>query len=197
MSDRDNRIARVEAHLRARGADFELRRLDDNTATAALAAAALECQVAEIAKSIVFKIKSARDGGQEQTQTEAQKSTAPPHAQAKWRDQISAAAPSPPMAAVICVVCGDSRVDVGKVRGVLGRGVDKADAEFVKAVSGYEIGGVPPVAHGAGVVVLLDRRLRDYARIWAAAGSAYAVFGIRPDDLAAVAEVGFVDIAIS
>ena len=55
MSGREERVARVAAALRAAGLAAEIRRLDQNTATAAQAAAALGCEVAQIAKTLVFR----------------------------------------------------------------------------------------------------------------------------------------------
>ncbi len=48
-------MARVQAALAARGAVVEIRELDQTTRTAAEAAAAIGCEVAQIAKSIVFR----------------------------------------------------------------------------------------------------------------------------------------------
>lgn len=54
VGGRQERVARVCEKLRGAGVEFELRELADNTSTAKLAAAALGCGVAEIAKSVVF-----------------------------------------------------------------------------------------------------------------------------------------------
>jgi prolyl-tRNA editing enzyme YbaK/EbsC (Cys-tRNA(Pro) deacylase) len=49
--------AKVQAALEARGFSFEVRELDQSTRTAAEAAAAIGCDVAQIAKSILFRGK--------------------------------------------------------------------------------------------------------------------------------------------
>lgn len=48
-------VAKVQAALAARGVSFEIRELDQSTRTAVEAAAAVGCDVAQIAKSIVFR----------------------------------------------------------------------------------------------------------------------------------------------
>ena len=96
-------------------------------------------------------------------------------------------------AAVLVVTSGDRRVDEKRVAahtGPLGR----ADADFVKASTGFSIGGVAPLAHSSAVLTLIDRDLFRFAEIWAAAGHPNGVFRLSPDDLvrltgAAVADV--------
>ena len=58
-----------------------------------------------------------------------------------------------------------------------------ADAEFVKARTGYSIGGVSPVGHAQPPVTLIDRELFRFDEIWAAAGHPHGVFKLRPQDL--------------
>ncbi|MDO9075703.1 MAG: YbaK/EbsC family protein [Rubrivivax sp.] len=85
-------------------------------------------------------------------------------------------------AAVLVVTSGDRRVDEKRVAartGPLGR----ADAEFVKARTGFSIGGVAPLAHAEPVLTLLDRELFRFTEIWAAAGHPNGVFRASPDEL--------------
>lgn len=85
-------------------------------------------------------------------------------------------------AAVLVVTSGDLRVDEKKVSALVGK-VGRADADFVKASTGFSIGGVSPVAHATAPVILVDRELFRFAEIWAAAGHPHAVFPLSPDDL--------------
>lgn len=85
-------------------------------------------------------------------------------------------------AAVLVVTSGDRRVDEKKVATLVGA-VGRADADFVKAKTGFAIGGVSPVAHATPPVTLVDRELFRFARIWAAAGHPNAVFPLAPGDL--------------
>lgn len=85
-------------------------------------------------------------------------------------------------AAVLVVTSGDRRVDEKKVSALVGK-VGRADADFVKARTGFTIGGVSPVAHLHPSVTLLDQDLWRFEDIWAAAGHPHGVFQLRPDDL--------------
>ena len=85
-------------------------------------------------------------------------------------------------AAVLVVTSGDCRVDEKKVSALVGK-VGRADADFVKARTGFTIGGVSPVAHLHPSVTLLDQDLWRFEDIWAAAGHPHGVFQLRPDDL--------------
>lgn len=85
-------------------------------------------------------------------------------------------------AAVLVITSGDRRVDEKKVAALLGK-TGRADAAFVKARTGYSIGGVSPVAHAQPPVTLIDRELFRFDEIWAAAGHPQGVFKLRPQDL--------------
>ena len=85
-------------------------------------------------------------------------------------------------AAVLVITSGDRRVDEKKVDALVGK-TGRADAQFVKARTGYSIGGVSPVAHARPPVTLIDRELFRFDEIWAAAGHPHGVFKLRPQDL--------------
>jgi prolyl-tRNA editing enzyme YbaK/EbsC (Cys-tRNA(Pro) deacylase) len=85
-------------------------------------------------------------------------------------------------AAVLVVTSGDRRVDEKKVDAIVGK-TGRADAEFVKAKTGYSIGGVSPVGHAHPPVTLIDRELFRFDVVWAAAGHPHGVFQLRPQDL--------------
>ena len=84
--------------------------------------------------------------------------------------------------AVLVVASGDRRVDEKKVSALVGK-IGRADADFVKAQTGFTIGGVSPVAHLNPPVTLLDQDLWRFADIWAAAGHPHGVFQLQPEDL--------------
>ncbi|HSW16130.1 MAG TPA: YbaK/EbsC family protein [Ramlibacter sp.] len=84
--------------------------------------------------------------------------------------------------AVLVVTSGDRRVDEKKVDALVGK-TGRADADFVKARTGFSIGGVSPVAHAQPPVMLIDRELFRFDEIWAAAGHPHGVFRLRPADL--------------
>ena len=97
-------------------------------------------------------------------------------------------------AAVLVVTSGDRRVDEKRVAAITGP-LGRADADFVKAKTGFSIGGVAPLAHLAQPVTLIDRELFRFDEIWAAAGHPNGVFRLSPRQLEAltgapVADVG-------
>ncbi len=95
---------------------------------------------------------------------------------------------------VLLLVSGANRVDVGKVSQLLGKQLERADAETVRQVTGFAIGGVPPVGHPRRLTTLIDRDLLRYDTVWAAAGTPNAVFPISPQDLVRVTEGQVVDL---
>jgi prolyl-tRNA editing enzyme YbaK/EbsC (Cys-tRNA(Pro) deacylase) len=85
---------------------------------------------------------------------------------------------------VLVLTSGANRVHEKRLGRRLGLTLARADADFVRAATGYAIGGVPPVGHASEMRVVMDRDLRGYARIWAAAGTPRAVFPTTPGELA-------------
>ncbi|TXJ73913.1 YbaK/EbsC family protein [Streptomyces lavendulae] len=96
---------------------------------------------------------------------------------------------------VLVLMDGASRVDVERVREELGvEKVGRADAQAVREVTGYAIGGVPPFGHRTSTRVLADRSLLAHDVVWAAAGTPYAVFPIEPKELVTHAQATLVDV---
>lgn len=95
--------------------------------------------------------------------------------------------------AVLVVTSGDKRVDENKVAALLGP-LGRADAGFVKAKTGFSIGGVPPIAHATPCVTLIDQELFRFEEIWAAAGNPHAVFKLRPQDLVRLSGAPLADV---
>ncbi len=100
--------------------------------------------------------------------------------------------------AVLVVTSGDKRVDEAKLKphtGALGR----ADAEFVKARTGFSIGGVSPAGFapadgGAPPQLFIDRELFRFDIVWAAAGHPNGVFKLTPDELARITGAPVIDV---
>ena len=84
---------------------------------------------------------------------------------------------------VLVVASGVNRVDEQKVAALLAEPIGRADADFVRARTGYAIGGVPPIAHAEPLTILIDEDLLQWSEIWAAAGHPNTVFRLTPDDL--------------
>jgi prolyl-tRNA editing enzyme YbaK/EbsC (Cys-tRNA(Pro) deacylase) len=87
--------------------------------------------------------------------------------------------------AVLVVTSGDRRVDEKKVAAITGP-LGRADADFVKAKTGFTIGGVAPLAHAEPPLTLIDRELFRFTEIWAAAGHPNGVFKLAPAELEAL-----------
>jgi Cys-tRNA(Pro) deacylase len=84
----------------------------------------------------------------------------------------------------LVLVAGDRRADTKKLAQVLGaKKVKIADADTVRAKTGFAIGGVPPVGHHAPLPTIIDRSLSRFETVYAAAGSPRAVFPIAYDVL--------------
>ena len=97
---------------------------------------------------------------------------------------------------VMVLASGANRVDLHKLRQVLGAtDVGRAAADTVRATTGFAIGGVPPVGHASRLRLVLDRDLRQYSELWAAAGTPHSVFRTTPNQLAALTGAAFEDIA--
>ena len=125
--------ARLAERLRARGLEIEVRTLSDSARTAALAAAALDVEVGQIVKSLVFE-----RGGDP----------------------------------VLVLCAGDRRVNAERL------GLVPASAERVRGVTGFSIGGVPPLGHDVELPTTVDESLRRFELVWAAAGTHHDVFAI-------------------
>lgn len=96
-------------------------------------------------------------------------------------------------AAVLVVTSGDRRVDEKRVAAITGK-LGRADADFVKAKTGFSIGGVSPVAHLTPPVTLIDRDLFRFDEIWAAAGHPNGVFRLSPAQLEALTGAPVADV---
>lgn len=95
--------------------------------------------------------------------------------------------------AVLVVTSGDKRVDEKRVAAITGA-LGRADADFVKAKTGFSIGGVSPVAHANPPVTLIDRELFRFDVIWAAAGHPNGVFKLSPQQLEALTGAPVADV---
>ena len=81
----------------------------------------------------------------------------------------------------LILVAGDRLADQKKLAARFGIGKKKvrlADAKTVLRVTGYEVGGVPPVGHNEKLPTLIDESLSRFQIVWAAAGAHDAVFPI-------------------
>lgn len=87
---------------------------------------------------------------------------------------------------VLVLASGANRVDEKRLAELVGEKIGKADPDFVRQQTGFAIGGVPPLAHPQPLLTFIDQDLLQYATIWAAAGTPFAVFQLTPPQLLAV-----------
>jgi Cys-tRNA(Pro) deacylase len=82
---------------------------------------------------------------------------------------------------VICLISGANNLDPQRLAEVAGvTAVRRADADEVRAATGYAVGGVPPFGHTTPMPVYCDRDLLQHETVWAAAGTPTSVFSIAP-----------------
>ena len=84
---------------------------------------------------------------------------------------------------VLVLTSGANRVDEKRISGYAGEAIGRADADFVRAVTGFAIGGVPPVGHLQKMETYIDEDFLQYPIIWAAAGTPNAIFELKTEDL--------------
>jgi prolyl-tRNA editing enzyme YbaK/EbsC (Cys-tRNA(Pro) deacylase) len=96
---------------------------------------------------------------------------------------------------VLVIASGSNRVDLAKIESGAGLKLGKADANFVREHVGFAIGGIPPVAHNEPLETILDPDLKKYDVIWAAAGTPFAVFQLKPADLGPLTKGRWIELA--
>ena len=97
---------------------------------------------------------------------------------------------------ILVIVSGSNRVDTKKIESSTGLKLGKADGNFVKEKVGFAIGGVPPAGHNEPLETILDNDLKKYETIWAAAGTPFAVFQLKPADLDLLTEGKWMNLSI-
>src|SRR5580704_5275335 len=116
--------------LKAQGVDCKVIELSTSTKTAHDAANSLGCNIAQIAKSLIFKTQSGKP--------------------------------------VLVLASGSNRVNEKAIEAYVGEKIIKADADFVRDITGFAIGGIPPVGHKQKIdLVFIDEDLMKLSTIWA------------------------------
>ncbi len=86
--------------------------------------------------------------------------------------------------AVLCLVSGPNRVDVARLAAVSGEPeIRRATAREANELTGFTIGGIPPIGHTRPIRVIMDPDLGRFQVVWAAAGTPTAVFPVPPATL--------------
>ena len=84
---------------------------------------------------------------------------------------------------ILVLTSGANRVDEKRISEYAGEAISRADADFVRTVTGFAIGGVPPIGHVEKMETYLDEDFLPYQTIWAAAGTPNAIFELKTEDL--------------
>lgn len=88
---------------------------------------------------------------------------------------------------VLILVSGANKVNEKKIEQQIGEEVVKADADFTRDVTGFVIGGIPPIGLKEFIpFTFFDAALLNFQEVWAAAGTPNAVFGINSHELLAL-----------
>lgn len=121
--------------------------MPDTTGTAKQAAFALDCNIAQIVKSLIFKTKRTNQS-------------------------------------ILIMVSGINNVNEKIIENYVGEEIIKADAAFTKKVTGFSIGGVPPIGHACIINhIFFDQDLLNFETVWTAAGTSHAVMNMKTKDL--------------
>jgi prolyl-tRNA editing enzyme YbaK/EbsC (Cys-tRNA(Pro) deacylase) len=154
-------IQRVVDAAARKGVTLDVTTFDESTHTAQEAAAAVDAELGQIVKSLVFLIP-AREG------------------------------PQP----LLCLVAGHNRVDVARLAAV-SRAPDirRATAREAHDLTGFSIGGIPPIGFERPIRAIMDPDLGRYPVVWAAAGLSTAVFPVPPGTLRILADATVAPIA--
>lgn len=128
------------------GLTLTISRMDQSTRTAEDAAAACNCAVGQIVKSLIFRGHT----------------TGTPY---------------------LLLVSGANRVDERAVARDLGEKLRRPDADDVRELTGFAIGGIPPLGHKSPLKTFIDQDLLAFDTVWAAAGTPTSVFEVAPGDL--------------
>ena len=90
---------------------------------------------------------------------------------------------------VLVLASGPHRVNEKSVEAALGESITKADADFTREVTGFAIGGIPPIGHHRKIdLIFIDEDLLKFESVWAAAGTPNAVFNFQGKDLLSMTE---------
>ena len=97
---------------------------------------------------------------------------------------------------VLCLVAGHNRVDLVRLAAVTSSpDIRRATAREAHDLTGFSIGGIPPIGTDRVVRVIMDPDLGRYPIVWAAAGLPTAVFGVPPGTLRILSNATVIPIA--
>ncbi len=151
MSTLSKNAQSIKNVLDEKGLATDVVELSSSTRTAVEAANTINCEVAQIVKSLIFRTKESKQ-------------------------------------ALLVLTSGINRVNEKTIKNIIGEKIEKADADFTKEVTGYTIGGIPPIGHKENIKTLIDEDLLNYDTLWAAAGTPFSVFSLPSSKLQELTE---------
>jgi prolyl-tRNA editing enzyme YbaK/EbsC (Cys-tRNA(Pro) deacylase) len=83
----------------------------------------------------------------------------------------------------LLLVSGKNRVDEAKAAEVIGERLARPDAAYVRGMTGFAIGGIPPFGHAQPLKTFMDADLLTYGDVWTAAGTPHCVMRLTPQEL--------------
>ena len=85
---------------------------------------------------------------------------------------------------ILVLASGINRVNEKIIEKLIGESIVKADADFIRDITGFAIGGIPPLGHKQSINnIFIDEDLLKFDKLWAAAGTPNAVFSLHSSDL--------------
>lgn len=148
----------VQAVLEKKGIKSKVIEMPASTRTAQEAADAIGCEVAQIVKSLVFRVEGTEEP-------------------------------------LLILTSGVNRVNEKQIKRYLGEKIEKADADFTRRVTGFAIGGIPPIGHLQAIRTLIDQDLLQHEVCWAAAGTPHAVFSLTSSDLVVLTDGEVIEVS--
>jgi prolyl-tRNA editing enzyme YbaK/EbsC (Cys-tRNA(Pro) deacylase) len=84
---------------------------------------------------------------------------------------------------LLVVASGRHRVSEARLEAFAGEKLAMGDPKFVREVTGFAIGGIPPLGHARGIETLVDAHLLTLDGLWAAAGHPNSLFALTAQEL--------------
>ena len=96
---------------------------------------------------------------------------------------------------ILCLVSGNERCSLNKLKKICNsKDMSMADAQKVKEITGFTIGGVSPVGSINNLETLIDINLKEFDILYGAAGHPNAIFKISFTDLQKITSGKIMDI---
>ena len=95
----------------------------------------------------------------------------------------------------LLLVSGSNRVDEKAVAVTIGESLKRPNADYVRDITGYAIGGVPPFGHAKALATFIDGDLLQFEEIWAAAGTPKCVMKLHPEQLQSALQASLIEVS--